>query len=117
MIAQAEMNALIEAQVDQGKSHAPGPLHVEIRAERAGVVASIDKYQIARIAGLASAHMSIGTGVDLLKHIGDPVTAGEPLYRVHAELRADFEFARNLSQRHSGYCIDDKCDAQSSFVA
>ncbi|HSH28789.1 MAG TPA: hypothetical protein VK971_02685, partial [Thiohalobacter sp.] len=38
---------------------------------------------------------------------GDRVRAGEPLYRVYAEVRADFEFARQLCERDSGYTLGE----------
>jgi thymidine phosphorylase len=115
--ALAKMNALIDAQGRQTAHALPGPLQLEVAAERDGVVAAIDNYQLARIARMAGAPMGKGAGVDLLKKLGDPVTAGEPLYRVHAEVRADFEFARNLSRRDDGYRIEDHYDAGLPFAA
>jgi len=115
--ALAKMNALIDAQGRQTAHALPGPLQLEVAAGRDGVVAAIDNYQLARIARMAGAPMGKGAGVDLLKKLGDPVTAGEPLYRVHAEVRADFEFARNLSRRDDGYRIEDHYDAGLPFAA
>ncbi|MFP5505356.1 MAG: thymidine phosphorylase family protein [Gammaproteobacteria bacterium] len=112
-----KMHALIEAQGRQTAHYAPGPLHLEICAERAGVVAAIDNFRLARIARLAGAPMDKGAGVDLLKKLGDPVAAGEPLYRIHSEVRADFEFARHLSQQDNGYTIADDYDAGLPFAA
>jgi len=111
------MNALIDAQGRQSTHPVPGPLQFEVCAERAGVVAAIDNYQLARIARMAGAPMGKGAGVDLLKKLGDPVAAGAVLYRVHAEVRADFEFARNLSRRDNGYRIEDSYDAGLPFAA
>lgn len=115
--ALTKMNAIIEAQGRQLQHATPGPLQFEINAERDGVVAAIDNFQLARIARLAGAPMGKGAGVDLLKKLGDAVSAGEPLYRVHAEVRADIEFAHRLSQRDSGYGIEDDYDAGVPFAA
>ncbi|MBI5461885.1 MAG: thymidine phosphorylase family protein [Gammaproteobacteria bacterium] len=115
--ALTKMNALIEAQGRQTAQHPPGALQFEVCAERTGVVAAIDNFQIARIARLAGAPMGKGAGVDLLKKLGDPVSAGAALYRVHAEVRADFDFAHHLSQRASGYRIEDSYDAGLPFAA
>lgn len=115
--ALAKMHALIEAQGRQTTHYLPGPLQYEVGAERTGVVAAIDNFQLARIARLAGAPMGKGAGVDLLKKLGDRVDAGEPLYRVHAEVRADFEFARSLLQRDNGYRIEDSYDAGLPFAA
>jgi thymidine phosphorylase len=49
--------------------------------------------QMARIARFAGAPMEKGSGVDLLKKLGDVVSKGEPLYRVYAKYPADFQFA------------------------
>jgi thymidine phosphorylase len=115
--ALTKMNALIDAQGRQTTHHQPGPLQFEVHAERSGVVAAIDNFQLARIARMAGAPMGKGAGVDLLKKLGDAVQQGEPIYRVHAEVRADFEFARNLSQRDDGYRIEDSYDAGLPFAA
>ncbi|HEY9199711.1 MAG TPA: thymidine phosphorylase, partial [Gammaproteobacteria bacterium] len=115
--ALTKMNALIDAQGRQTTHYLPGPLQFEVCAERAGVVAAIDNFQLARIARLAGAPMGKGAGVDLLKKLGDPVAAGEALYRVHSEVRADFHFARALSERASGYGIEDAYDAGLPFAA
>ena len=115
--ALTKMNELIDAQGRQTTQHRPGALQFEVKAERNGVVAAIDNFQLARIARLAGAPMDKGAGVDLLKKLGDPVTEGEALYRVHSEVRADFDFARNLSQRARGYSIEDSYDAGAPFAA
>ena len=71
-----------------------GALQFEICAPTAGVVAGIDNQQIARIARLAGAPKVQGAGVDLLCKLGDAVTPGQRIYRVHAGFPADLEFPR-----------------------
>jgi thymidine phosphorylase len=46
-----------------------------------------------------------GAGVDLRVKLGDPVRAGDALYRVHAQFDADLEFARRMALQDSGYRI------------
>ena len=100
-----KMRAIIEAQGRQTRPPRPGRLQFEITAPEDGYVTAIDNYQLARIARLAGAPMEKGAGVDLLKKVGDPVHRGEALYRVHAEIRADFEFARSHCRRDNGYRV------------
>jgi len=106
--ALAKMQDILEA---QGRRREPPPvaeLTYEVPAPRAGVVSLIDNLQLARIARLAGAPIDPGAGVHLLKKLGEPVHAGEPLYRVYAAYRADFRFSRNLSEQDIGYRIGDE---------
>ncbi|RMG31396.1 MAG: thymidine phosphorylase family protein [Gammaproteobacteria bacterium] len=105
--ALAKMNAIIDAQGRNPEPHSPGHLSFEVTAERAGYVAAIDNYHLARIARLAGAPLSKGAGVDLLRKVGDRVEAGEPLYRVHAEVPAEYRFAREYTHRHNGYTLSE----------
>jgi thymidine phosphorylase len=101
--ALAQMDAIIEA---QGRRAVPPPLGEmthEVPAATNGTVASIDNLQLARIARLAGAPQVPGAGADLLRKVGDPVRAGEPLYRLHACYATDLGFARELASRDSGY--------------
>jgi thymidine phosphorylase len=103
--ALAKMNAIIDAQGRQKKHYSPGRLSFEMSAPASGYVISIDNRQVARIARFAGAPLVNSAGVDLHRKIGDKVKRGEPLYRVHAEVAADFQFARSLAARSSGYAI------------
>jgi len=80
-----------------------GQLVREISAEADGTVAAIDCHRIARIARLAGAPTDQGAGIDLLKKTGDAVERGEPLYRIHAALQADFRFATRAAEADNGY--------------
>ena len=64
---------------------------------------AIDCHLIARIARLAGAPMDKGAGIDLLRKVGDPVSRGDPLYRIHAESQAGLAFATDLATENSGY--------------
>lgn len=106
--ALSRMNAIIAAQGSRAfdpEAPALGALSFEVRAPVAGFVVGIDNLQIARIARLAGAPKVPGAGLDLLRKLGQPVAAGELLYRVHAGFPADQEFARQASERASGFTI------------
>jgi thymidine phosphorylase len=87
-----------------------------MRSPASGTITSIDNMQVARIARFAGAPLVKGAGVDLFRKIGDKVKKGEPLYRVHAEVAADFRFARSLAARSSGYTIGRADDVPASVV-
>ncbi|HKJ10448.1 MAG TPA: thymidine phosphorylase family protein [Gammaproteobacteria bacterium] len=114
--ALAKMDAIIEAQGRQSHTFVPGPLQFEITAPNSGVVTGIDNYQLARVARLAGAPMGKGAGVDLLRKLGEPVEKGEPLYRVHAEVKAELAFARAQCDRHDGYAIGTPDQVPGPYV-
>ncbi len=113
--ALARMNAIIDA---QGRRAPPalGALTCDIRAVMAGVVTAIDNLRLARIAGLAGAPKVPGAGVDLARKLGEPVAAGDLLYRIYAGFPADLAFAQRLAGRDSGYRIGDPVALQASYV-
>jgi len=111
-----KMNAIIDAQGRRMTECLPGKLSFEVNSGEDGVVTAIDNLQMAHIARYAGAPIAEGAGVDLFKKLGDSVTKGEPLYRVHAEYPAEFHFAQNLCKRNSGYTIGTAADLPSTFV-
>jgi len=117
--ALACMQAIIHAQGSRGfdHHHPPlGPLTLEVRADRSGVVTAIDNLQIARIARLAGAPKVQAAGVDLMRKLGEPVNAGELLYRVHAVHASDLAFARQKIERDHGYRIGEPHEVPQVFV-
>ena len=106
--ALAKMQAIAVAQGRNPHKPRPGRLRFTVKAPDGGVVTDIDNLQMARIARLAGAPMAQGAGVDLFKKLGDPVEAGEPLYRIHADFSADFRFAKELAGKDLGFYIGDK---------
>jgi thymidine phosphorylase len=93
----------------QGKPPAPaalGHLRHEVRATRDGTVAAIDCFRLSRIARLSGAPNDKGAGIDLLKKIGDRVDQGEPIYRIHACLSADFQFAVATAAENDGFLLE-----------
>ena len=117
--ALACMQAIIAAQGSRGFDHHQpqlGPLTLEVHAERSGVVTAIDNLQIARIARLAGAPKVQAAGVDLMRKLGEPVNAGDLLYRVHAVYPADLAFARQRVAQDSGYRIGAAHEVPQVFV-
>ncbi|MBU0498754.1 MAG: thymidine phosphorylase family protein [Gammaproteobacteria bacterium] len=103
--ALAKLEAIIQAQGANTEMALPGRLHHPVEAAKAGWVTVIDNLQLARIARLAGAPMDKGAGVDLHRKLGDRVRKGEPLYSIHAEFPADFEFAIQAARQNPGYEI------------
>ncbi|MDZ7839315.1 MAG: thymidine phosphorylase family protein [Gammaproteobacteria bacterium] len=111
--ALAKMEAIIESQGVQSKPAQLGALTHEVPARHEGVVSAIDNYRVNRIASLAGAPMDKGAGVDLLKKVGDRVAAGEPLYRLHAQFQANFNFARTMIEKDTGFVLGENIDTNT----
>ena len=99
------MERIIVAQGRNETSYALGELVEEVVAHDDGIVNAIDCYRIARIARLAGAPMDKGAGIELLKKVGDTVEKGQPMYRIHACVPADFRFSTELAAEDSGYNV------------
>lgn len=103
-----KMLAIIEAQgskhFDSDKPNLSS-LILEVNAPRAGTVVGIDNQQLARIARLAGAPRAPSAGVDLLVKLGDTVSVGDPLYRVHAAYPTEMAFASEACGKYNGYDI------------
>jgi thymidine phosphorylase len=103
--AARKMDQIIEA---QGPSPIPpglGPLTYEVAARSDGWVDSVDCARIGLVARLAGAPTDPGAGVDLFKRKGEPVRAGEPLYRIYGLDPADFGFAREAADQDPGFKV------------
>ncbi len=103
--ALSTMNKIIDAQGRNNEFLSVGELIQDIVSPKDGVVEAIDCYRLSRIARLAGAPMDKGAGIDLFKKIGDVVSKGEPLYRIHACFQTDFTFAMNFVAHGTGYQI------------
>ena len=111
-----KLQAIIAAQGKQAQTFTLGSLTREIVAPAKGYIISIDNFQMSKIARLAGAPLDKGAGVDLLKKLGDEVNQGEPLYRIHAEFSADFDFACGLADENSGYIIGDQKQITKAYL-
>jgi len=106
--ALAKMEAIIDAQGRRPfDPDRPGLASkaFEVTADRDGVVTAIDNLRLSRLARMSGAPKVRGAGVDLFRKMGDAVSRGDPLYRVHAEYGSDLAFAREWSAHDSGYAI------------
>lgn len=103
--ALAAMKQIISAQGPPPRSNELGTLTHDVTALRDGVVASIDCYRIARIARLAGAPMDKGAGIDLFHKVGEKVSRGDALYRIHAHFKSDFKFATDFAAADDGYVL------------
>ena len=99
------MQRIVDLQGRNTTSYPLGDLTHDVMAPRDGVVTGIDCYRLARIARLAGAPMDKGAGIALAKKLGEPVEAGEPIYRIHACVPSDFDFAKSLALEDSGYAV------------
>ncbi|MCA9846408.1 MAG: thymidine phosphorylase family protein [Dehalococcoidia bacterium] len=77
---------------------APGPATFEWHAPHAGRVHEISNAAIARAARLAGAPRDVRAGIDLLAAVGDEVSAGEALFRVHSQSPVTLGFAVDYLQ-------------------
>jgi len=115
--ALTKMNDIIDSQGRQSTQAELGQLMFEVCAKSDGTIVDINNYQMAKIARFAGAPMDKGAGVDLLKKLGDTVKKDEPLYRVHAEFKSDYEFAQRLTTEHgSGYSIGHVDQLPKAYV-
>jgi thymidine phosphorylase len=114
--ALTKMNNIIDAQGRAPQLPAPAPLAREVKAGASGLITGIDNLQLAHIARFAGAPLDKGAGVDLLRKLGDAVEKGEPLYRIHAQFNADFDFACALAAQASGFAIGTEAEVARAFV-
>ncbi len=103
--ARATLDRMIAAQGPSSKDRNLGSLVHEAPAPRSGRVQAIDCFRISRMARLAGAPTDPGSGVLLLKQVGDEVRKGEPLCRIHASEAADFGFAVESAGEDAGFTI------------
>jgi thymidine phosphorylase len=72
----------------------------EIRARNDGRIREIDCWRIARVAKLAGAPANVSAGVRVLRGVGDVVQSGDALYEVHAQSRAQLDFACDYADQN-----------------
>lgn len=99
------MQRIVDMQGRNTTSYPLGDLTHDVIAPQDGIVTGIDCYRLARIARLAGAPMDKGAGIALAKKLGEPVEAGQPIYRIHACVPSDFDFAKSLASEDSGYSV------------
>lgn len=103
--ALSKMEQIINAQGRNTTPSCVGEMTHDVLAAKDGVVDKIDCYRLSRIARLAGAPMDKGAGIDLFKKIGDTVSKGELLYRIHACFQTDYGFTSKFADKENGYTI------------
>ena len=111
-----KMNEIINEQGRIDINFEPAPLHIDVIANKKGVVTTIDNFQLAKIASRAGAPMDKHAGIDLNKKLGDAVKKGEVLYSIYAEFPADFKFAQALAEKNNGYKIGSADETTLSYM-
>jgi thymidine phosphorylase len=108
-----QMQRIIDAQGPSPCRNDLGTMTTDILAPADGVVNSIDCLRLNRLARTAGAPLDKGAGIRIFKKIGDRVEQGEPLYRIHAFDKAEFDLAAAAAEAGSGYVIDGHAAASA----
>lgn len=110
-----KMEQIIAAQGKQETQFELGGLTHEVTAQEDGTVVGINNLTMARIARLAGAPLDKGAGVYIFKRIGDTVSKGEPLYRIYSQFPADFQFAKSMAEKDTGYRLGQRAELQFTW--
>ncbi|KRE22003.1 thymidine phosphorylase [Bosea sp. Root483D1] len=103
--ARAAFERIIDAQGRREPPVAPGLLVHTVRSPTAGTVTEIDGWAVAGIARRAGAPFDKAAGIDLRRHVGDTVAAGDPLFAIHASASSDLEEAKAMADSCDCYVI------------
>ncbi len=79
----------------------------EILAPKSGYIKSIDNKTLLKIATDAGAKEYAGSGIALMKKIGDRVAKGDVLYKIYSNKASDFSISCSLAEGTNGYEIDN----------
>ncbi|RTL41078.1 MAG: thymidine phosphorylase family protein [Burkholderiales bacterium] len=97
--AWSRFQAICEAQ--GGMREVPVAAHRHtVLAPAAGHVKAIDNRVLARAAKLAGAPNAAAAGIEVHARLGDPVSAGQPLFTLHAQARGELDYARRYVESH-----------------
>lgn len=97
--AWARFQAICEAQGGMRQPRA-APHRLPLPAPCHGRVRSIDSRRLARVAKLAGAPLSPAAGVEILVRLGQDLSAGEPLYVIHAQTPGELDYAAQYAAAH-----------------
>jgi thymidine phosphorylase len=106
-----QMHKIIEAQGPSDCRAELGPLAADVPAPRDGMVEAIDCLRLNRLARTAGAPIDKGAGIKVFKKIGDQVEQGEPLYRIHACDKSEFDLALAGAKADTGYGVGSRSQA------
>lgn len=79
---------------------APAPFREIVPSPQDGRIRAFHCWHIARVAKQAGAPANPSAGIRLLRTIGDILHAGEPLFEIHAQSRAQLDFALEYARMH-----------------
>ena len=96
------MERIVDLQGRKEHPIGPGSLAHNVLANQSGQVTGIDCYRVADIARRSGAPMDKGAGIDFLAPVGTQVKAGEPLYRILANIETDLRLAIGAAERDNG---------------
>jgi thymidine phosphorylase len=102
-----KMQQIIDAQGRSTGRTDLGGLTLDIQAPSDGIVSSIDCLRLNRLARTAGAPIDKGAGIRIFKKIGQRVQKGEPLYRIYAFDRSEYDLATAAAKERTGYVIGD----------
>jgi thymidine phosphorylase len=105
-VALKQMHKIMEAQGPSTCVKELGALTSEVCAPHDGAVTGIDCLRLNRLARMAGAPIDKGAGIKVLKKIGERVDRGEPLYRIYAADRPQFELAVARAETNAGFVVD-----------
>ncbi len=103
--ARTAFERIIDAQGRREPPVAPGLLVHTVRSPKAGTVTEIDGWAVAGIARRAGAPFDKAAGIDLRRHVGDTVAAGDPLFAIHASASSDLDEAKAMAEECDCYVI------------
>jgi thymidine phosphorylase len=103
--ARAAFERIIDAQGRREPPVVPGLLVHTVRSPKAGTVTEIDGWAVAGIARRAGAPFDKAAGIDLRRHVGDTVAAGDPLFAIHASASSDLDEAKAMAESCDCYVI------------
>jgi len=104
--ARVALDRIVTAQGRREPMPKPAALTHRVRALRPGRIGEIDGWRIGGIARRAGAPFDKGAGIDLLRHVGDGVAAGEALFVIHASAGPDLEAAVAMAAQDDGFLLD-----------
>jgi thymidine phosphorylase len=98
-----QMQKIIAAQGPSDCRSDLAGLTFDVKADRNGIVATIDCLRMNRLARTAGAPIDKGAGIRLFKKIGDRVEQGEALYRVFTVDQAEHDLSATATGADTGY--------------
>jgi thymidine phosphorylase len=99
------LDRIVDAQGKRQPQVTPGAYTHVVKADRSGRITGIDGWTVAGVARLAGAPSDLRSGLDLLRAVGETVTAGEALYIIHAGTESDLATAANTAAAAHGFLI------------